>query len=72
MKLTGIHRYSFRCGESAEILGIQWIKPVLGSKRDTPEGVEVKPCYRVRYADGVEDLVAVSDFKNFTITENGK
>ncbi len=50
--LVGTHRHSFRAGKPAEILGVVFV---------TPEGREARACYHVRFEDGQEDHVAVSD-----------
>jgi hypothetical protein len=56
--LIGIHPYSFREGEPAEIIGVSFC---------TPDGLEERLCYKIRYNDGKEDFVAVSDTKNYKI-----
>jgi len=56
--LVYIHRYGFRAGEAAEILGV-----VIATASPN------KPCaaYRVRFTDGHEEYVAVDDSTNFKI-----
>jgi len=56
--LVGIHRYSFRSGEPAEIQGV-----VMNCSMD----YEFKPCYKIKFADGTEDLVPIYDEKNYKI-----
>ena len=55
---VGTHRYSFRSGKPAEILGV-----VFG---ETESG-EQRACYHVRYDDGVEDYSPLCDSDNFVI-----
>lgn len=50
--LVGIHRYSFRCGKPAEIIGIKIVIPCEG---DTP-----RECYHVVFEDGVEDYIPIT------------
>ena len=57
--LVNIHRYGFHCGEPAEILGVVFF---------TPPGIyELRLCYRVKFKNGDEDYVALSDSNNFEI-----
>lgn len=56
--LVGIHRYSFRAGEPAEIKGV-----VMSCSKDS----KFRPCYKIEFADGTEDLVAICDEKNYKI-----
>lgn len=53
--LTGVHRYSFRAGEPAKIIGI---------KMCTPEGLEPRLAYHIQYEDLLEDYIAVQDADN--------
>lgn len=48
--LVGTHHFSFRAGMPAEIIGVVMA---------LPEGCGARPAFRVRFADGVEDLVAI-------------
>lgn len=54
----GTHQYSFRRGEAAEIIGVEMVQP---------DGQDFRACYRVRYADGKEDLCPVAEHGNYTI-----
>lgn len=56
--LVGTHRYSFRAGKPAEIIGVVFI---------TPDKLNPRACYHVRFDDGAEDFVAISDINNFKI-----
>ena len=56
--LVGIHRLSFRPGTPAEIMGVETV---------TPKGWPARECYRVRFEDGIEDLVPCADFWAFVI-----
>ena len=51
--LVGIHPYYFRCGEPAEIIGV-----VIA----TPKDSEPRPCFHIRFEDGEEDYIPLSDF----------
>ena len=57
--LTGTGSTSFRRGEAAEIIGVQFV---------TPENYAPNLCYIVRYADGFEDAVPVSETGNYAIS----
>lgn len=48
--VIGRHRYAFRSGKAALILGVKLCKP--DGKGDW------RPCYHVQYEDGTEDYVA--------------
>lgn len=56
--LVGIHRYAFRAGHAARIIGVEIV---------TPHGHEPRPCYKVEFADGVTDHVPVASFLDFAI-----
>ena len=56
--LVGTHSDSFRPGAVAEIIGVVFF---------APPGLEVRPCYHVRFGDGKEDLVPIADTGNFRI-----
>jgi hypothetical protein len=49
---VGTHRYSFKSGDPAEIVGVKMV---------TPELEEQRLCYHIRWSDGCEDFVPVSD-----------
>ena len=57
--IVGIHRYSFRCGKPAEIIGVKIVTPCEG---DTP-----RTCYHVMYEDGVDDYVPITFDESYTI-----
>ncbi len=50
--LVGIHRYLFRAGEPAEILGVEEI---------TPENGTPRLCYHVLWSDKVEDSLRLDE-----------
>lgn len=50
--LVGTHRYTFRAGKPAEIIGIVFA---------TPLGHKTRPVYRIRFSDGHTDCVPLSD-----------
>lgn len=56
--LVGIHRYSFKSGKPAEIIGVEIVT-----------GVSAKPrlCYHVMWSDKTEDWIAVEDSANYKI-----
>ena len=62
--LVGIHRYSYRAGEPAKIIDVVMYTP--GSAGDSDD-YEARPCYHSVFLDGVENYVAVGDFRNFAI-----
>jgi hypothetical protein len=54
--LKGVHEYSFRCGESAKIIGFVMMKP---------DGCSMlRPCFEVEYSDKVIDYVPLENFQN--------
>ncbi len=59
----GTHHYSFRCEEAAEIIGVEMIQP--------KESDDWRACYRVKYADGKEDLCPVAEHANYKIVRAG-
>ena len=56
--LVGIHRYSFRAGEPAKILGV-----VIAHLKDSFP----RSYFLVRFPDGVRDLVAIGDHWNYSV-----
>lgn len=56
--LVGTHRYSFRAGKPAEIIGVQFLKPV---------NAEARPCYYVQFEDGWQDFIPLSEAHHFVI-----
>ncbi|TSC82782.1 MAG: hypothetical protein G01um101420_140 [Parcubacteria group bacterium Gr01-1014_20] len=56
--LVGTHRFSFQAGKPAEIVGVTFV---------TPEGLETRPCYQIRFDDGRNDLVPLSESHHFEI-----
>lgn len=62
--LVGIHRHSYRAGEPAIIIGVVMYAP--GSAGDDDNYVE-RPCYHSIFPDGMENYVAVGDFRHFSI-----
>lgn len=56
--LVGTHMYSFRAGEPAEIIGVQFV---------IPTNQKPRPCYHVRFKDGKEDFTPISDSRTFKI-----
>ena len=60
--LVGTHRYSFRAGEIAKIIGVKIV---------TPDNLKPRLCYHVEYADGVQDFVQIYNNCDFEIiTQN--
>lgn len=63
--VVGTHQYCFRAGEPAQIIGVK-----MG---ELYEKSEPRLLYEVKYADGVRDLVCVSEigtnFKLLTFNE---
>lgn len=56
--LVGTHRYSFRAGQPAEIIGVQFVTPMHAAPR---------PCYHIQFEDGQQDFVALSECHRFAI-----
>ncbi len=56
--IVGIHRYSFQAGKPAEIIGVEFV---------TPENLSPRPCYKLRFEDGYEDFLPISEAHNFEI-----
>lgn len=55
---AGTARSIFRPHEFAEIIGVEWV---------TPDGHDGRACFRVRYADGFEDVCQISDTDNYQL-----
>ena len=55
----GTHIHSFRQGERSEILGVKIVTP------DDP--CKTRPCFHVKYEDGVEDYVPIADWNNYDV-----
>jgi len=56
--LVGVHRYSFKSGKPAEIIGVEMV---------TPENGKPRLCYHIMWSDKVEDWIAVEDSANYKI-----
>lgn len=59
--IRGTHRYAFRSGEWATLIGVEMLYPVT---REVEKKTILRPVYRVRFPDGKEDewAVASTDF----------
>ncbi len=55
---VGTNKNSHRCGEPAEIIGVCFI---------TPDGLDRRLCYHVRWIDGTEDFMPEYDSINYKI-----
>lgn len=55
-----VHRYGFRAGEPAEILGLKFAKPISVADFNHVEH-EWRLAFEVQYFDGVVDYVAYQD-----------
>lgn len=49
--LVGIHRYSFKCGKPAKIIGVEFV---------TPEKGDPRLCYHIVWADKTEDWIPIN------------
>jgi hypothetical protein len=49
---VGMHRYLFKSGVPAKIIGVEMI---------TPKGLPQRLCYHIRWTDAAEDWVPVED-----------
>ena len=56
--LVGVHRYSFKSGKPAKIVGFDFV---------TPENGKPRLCYHIMWADKTEDWVAIEDSNNYKI-----
>jgi hypothetical protein len=56
--LVGTHRYSYRAGKPSEIVGVVFV---------TRQKQEAHACYQVRFEDGAEDFVPLSEARHFEI-----
>lgn len=56
--LVGTHRYSFRAGKPAEIIGVQFV---------TPMNAEPRPCFHLQFEDGQQDFIPLSEAHHFVI-----
>jgi len=50
--ITGVNHNTFRCGETAEVVGTVYV---------TPENHERRLCFVIRFEDGYEDYVPICD-----------
>jgi len=57
--LVGIHRYLFKSGVPAEIIGVEMVKP--------EHDLEPRLCYHIMWADKVEDWIPMHDSNTFKI-----
>ncbi len=57
--LVGTHRYSFRAGTPAEVTGVAMVQPEVSGRVRGP-----RPCFRIQFEDGKEDLVPIRDDQN--------
>ncbi len=53
--VVGTHRYSFRAGTPAEVIGVVMC---------TPEGLDPRPGFVIRFEDGTEDTVQIFSAPN--------
>ncbi len=53
--ITGLHPNSFKCGQAATIVGLNWV---------TPDGRTPRLCYLALFGDGSTDLICISDAHN--------
>jgi hypothetical protein len=56
--LVSIHRYGFRAGTPATIVGVEEV---------TPPGSPPRFCYKVRFEDGKEDFVPMNETEHYKI-----
>ena len=56
--ISGCHPCSFRSGERATIVSIGVL---------TTDEIRDRPCFLVRFPDGKEDYIAISDWHNYAI-----
>jgi hypothetical protein len=51
-KVKGLHPYTFKAGEWGTVIGVV---------QETPQDLPTRDCLRVRYEDGIVDIVPISD-----------
>lgn len=53
--IVGVHRYTFRAGEIAQVIGVKMVTP--------SNGIEYEPrlSYQIRFPDGIIDYVPFTD-----------
>jgi len=56
--IRGTSPYSFRSGEWAVIIDTQ---------NRTPDGLPERPVYILKYSDGMEDSIPISDTENYEL-----
>lgn len=54
--------YSYKKGLPGEIVGVEWVVPVLPPGMDT-----IRLCYHVRWSDGSEDWTPIEDKNSYEI-----
>lgn len=59
LRIRGTHRYSFRSGEWAALVGYVMVIP--------DDSNEPRQAFMVRYNDGTVDYIPVSDANNYEI-----
>lgn len=62
--IVGIHRYSFRVGKIAKVIGIYIVKPFNDSSQNY---LSSRIAYRVQYEDGVCDSIPVHDAQTYKV-----
>ena len=66
--IMGKHRYSFRCNEAAEVIGVYYVTPL--------QSEIALFCYKLRYSDGTIDYIPLSSVENgdytFVISKTNK
>lgn len=56
----GVHNHSFRRGKPARILKVEAVEV----------GGEWRPCFKVKYPDGMVDWSPLSDRQNYVVTDD--
>lgn len=65
---VGIHRYHYKSGVPAEIVGVEWVMPdTTLTDRAIKNTPNARLCYHIRWADGTEDWVPVIDNATYKI-----
>lgn len=59
VNIKGIHPHTYRCGETAEIVGVRLVKP--------DDESEWRLCYLILFEDGKTDFVPFSEPENYLI-----
>ena len=55
---VGVHKYLYKSGIPAEIIGVVWVTPI---------GLEPRLCYHIQWSASTEDWIPVQDSQTYKI-----